>query len=355
MEKNKILQIVPFSNKGGVETVATNLFNNPAADNIIIYGYIKDFQVTFPEKIFFNGFLSLFKFLCKNKINVIHSHVFSLRWMIFIRFCSLLFKIKMVTTLHSDFGIINSEVPLLKKGRRLFLIKALHFFSKKALSDKWIAISDSVERLLTNILKIEEKRVIKIYNPVNNTNIDVNKSLNRRYIVFVGRDSKEKNLKDLLYVWKKIQNEYDFISLVLIGVDPDSEYLKCYNSLKSERILALGWLDNDSKDAYLKDAIIQVIPSYFEGFCLAAVEALEKNVPIITYDLPIFNYFKRQFDGVHIAPCFEQDKLLAEAFTVINDILAGYKINNKKNISEHFSKDKFINIHHKLYKELIKR
>ncbi|EAZ0467100.1 glycosyltransferase family 4 protein, partial [Salmonella enterica] len=286
---------------------------------------------------------------------VIHSHVFSIRWMVFIRLCSLLFKIKMITTLHSDFGIIDSNVPLLRKGRRLFFIKLLHFFSKKALSDKWVAISDSVENLLVNVLKIEEKRVIKIYNPVNNTNVDVNESSNREYIVFVGRDSKEKNLKDLLYVWEEIHSKYDFISLALIGVEPDSECLNCYGDLKSKRVLALGWLDNASKDIYLKDALIQVIPSYFEGFCLAAVEALEKNIPIITYDLPVFNYFKKKFNGVHIVPSFERNKLLIETYVTINNVLVGYEINNKKNISTYFSQDSFIDIHHKLYKELIDR
>ncbi|EKC2601060.1 glycosyltransferase family 4 protein [Salmonella enterica] len=356
MEKNKILQIVPFANKGGVESVANNLFINPPADSIIIYGYIKDSQATCPDKIFLKSFFSLFKYLNNNRVNVIHSHVFSLRWMIFIRLCSLFFKIKMITTLHSDFGIIDSKVSLLKKGRRLFFIKILHSFSKKALSDKWVAISDSVENLLVNILKIEEKRVIKIYNPVDNTNVDVNESSNRKYMVFVGRDSKEKNLKDLLYIWKTIQIKYDFISLALIGIDPDSESLGCYEDLKSERVLALGWLDDASKNIYLKDALIQVIPSYFEGFCLAAVEALEKNIPIITYDLPVFNYLKKQFNGVHIASSFERDKLLIESYTAINNILAGYEtINNKKNISVYFSQNDFIDRHHKLYKELTNR
>lgn len=357
MEKNKILQIVPFSSKGGVESIANNLFLNMTAPFTIIYGFTQksESESESSQKVYFKNFLSLFMFLRKNHIKLIHSHMFSLRWMVFIRFCSIIFKTKVVTTLHSDFGIDANNPNLLKKGRRLFIIKILHSIFSGFLSDKWIAISSSVQSLLLDVIKIKESKVVKIFNPIAATTIDINESERRENIVFVGRDSQEKNIQDVLYVWDNIKNLYDYTSLVLIGVDSDSESLRVYSSLEKERIMALGWLSNEEKKTFLNASILQIVPSFYEGFCLAAAEALEMNIPVVSYKLPVLSEFGILFGGVNAVPCYDRNKLLEAVKGEINKVNEGYQIDTKNLVHDFFSQKKFIEQHRNLYKETMEK
>lgn len=340
MEKNNVLQIVPFAGKGGVEAIANNLFLNMTEPFTIFYGYTQESESDCRQKIYFKNFLSLFVFLRKNRIHLIHSHMFSLRWMFFIRFCSIIFRIKVVTTLHSDFGIDFNNPNLLKSGRRLFIIKILHSISDVFLSDKWVAISTSVQSLLLDVIKIKKCRVVKLFNPVSETEFDINQSKNREYIIFVGRDSHEKNIPDILYVWDNIKNEYKHASLALIGVESGSNSLKVYNSLEKERIIALGWLSNSEKRKYLNASIIQIVPSYYEGFCLAAAEALEMNIPIVSYQLPVLNEFDILLGGVNTVPCYDRSKLLEAVRSEIKKVYSGYHINTKELVHDFFFAEK---------------
>lgn len=352
MEKISILQIVPHRNKGGVESVANCLYRADFDLFNVHYGYfIPDMECDNDGrdgKVYISGFFSLLLFLIKNKIKIVHNHTFSLRRYFIIRLACVLLNIKMITTLHSDFGVFSSSAPLYKKGKRLFVISILNRLSNKMVTDKWVAISKPISDILSGVMNVKDSNFVNINNFVTETTVDINFIENRTYITYVGRDSKEKNINDLIMVWLRIKNIYPNISLQLIGVTKESESLKGID-LVANRIVPLGWLDEPSIIEFSKRSIMQVIPSRYEGFPLSAIDSLEKNIPIVTYDIPIFVFFKKEIGGVYCAEYMNASDLESEIKKLIFHIENGFKIYTKPKVSNCFSKEKFIMDHSNLY------
>ncbi|MBT0395906.1 glycosyltransferase family 4 protein [Morganella morganii subsp. morganii] len=347
MEKIKILQVVPFAEKGGVEDIATSLlYKIDNSKYTVRYVYFNKEKETFDNKTYISGFRDLLSYTKKNKIDIIHSHTPSLKWMIYLKFVSLIQRCKIVTTIHSDFGLCENKTPLYKKGKRFFILKMINKLGSRLITDEWIVVSAHIKSFLISRVGIKKEAITIIKNTVKSTTIDINNEKNRKSILFIGRNSPEKNINDLYNLWDKLKKESNYIYLKIIGIEQQ-------DVINDDRVKALGWLPEKEVDEESKDALLQIIPSLYEGAPLVCFKALEKNIPVISYNIPALINIKENYGGIYTAPIndiFQLQKITEE---VISKIRNGFKLETKEIIQKNHSIHLFIKNHQELYVRLI--
>lgn len=107
----------------------------------------------------------------------------------------------------------------------------------------------------------------------------------KKYILFLGRVHKQKGINFLIEAFKLISNEYNDLYLVIAGPD-NVGYKKELEGLLTknhvyEKILFTGILSGREKLAAYIDAKIFVLPSYFENFGMAVIEAMACKTPVL--------------------------------------------------------------------------
>lgn len=108
----------------------------------------------------------------------------------------------------------------------------------------------------------------------------------KKIVLFLGRITIRKNLQNLIpafsYVITKLRNAH----LVLVG--PDTEgYMKKVNKWirdyrLDDHVSYLGPLYGKDKLSILQESDMFVLPSYFEGFSVALLEAMYMGLPVVT-------------------------------------------------------------------------
>ena len=105
------------------------------------------------------------------------------------------------------------------------------------------------------------------------------------YFLFVGRYSKEKNIRFLIESWKSLEE----IPLKLVGDGP--EYYDVMNNVQKfnrGNIEILGHQKRTAVFELMKDARALVFPSaWYEGFPMTILEAFSSSLPVIATDLGI--------------------------------------------------------------------
>lgn len=110
--------------------------------------------------------------------------------------------------------------------------------------------------------------------------------------VFVGRFHPQKNVDDLLDIWKNITKKRRGAKLALIGGGYMEDELKeqVYANKMGENILFLGILDGLEKARILKSSKVFLSASKFDSGNIALDEALASGVPGVVYNLPRLDY-----------------------------------------------------------------
>ena len=102
------------------------------------------------------------------------------------------------------------------------------------------------------------------------------------YILNVGRLHPQKGQKDLINAYKLICNEVDE-DLIIVGDGVlKQELTQLVKELKLEDRVKLVGFDNPYR--YFQNAKLFVFPSYYEGFPNALLEAMKKNIPVLSYN-----------------------------------------------------------------------
>lgn len=146
-------------------------------------------------------------------------------------------------------------------------------------ANKVICVSESVKNHLVKTGEISEEKGIVIYNPVSFPSKQEFEKSEKFNIVYIGRLEKVKNVETLVKAFSKIQNNK--IQLTIVGDGREMDNLQnLVNELKiTEAVLFEGFQNNIGK--YLSAADLYVLPSYSEGFGIAAVEAMFLKVPVL--------------------------------------------------------------------------
>lgn len=107
--------------------------------------------------------------------------------------------------------------------------------------------------------------------------------LPRNYILFVGTLEPRKNLAGLIQAWNEVKDEFKRTFLVIVGATGTVfGPLRLQDGL--ERILFLGYVEEEDLPGIYANAQALVLPSFEEGFGLPALEAMACGTPVVVSD-----------------------------------------------------------------------
>lgn len=290
----KILHVINSLETGGAEKliIETLPLLNKTQDlevdlavlNALDYQFYTEFKRTNPTvKVIeiSNGSiynpLLIFKIIpLLRKYKIVHVHLFpSLYWVALAKFFSFS-NSKLFFTEH------NTSNRRLRNPIARLIDRFIYLFY-----DQVICISTEVKNQIEKLLKIHEKKLKVITNGINLHAINAEKPLDRGamgyssedlLIIMVAAFRIEKDHETLLRAIAKLPAKY---KLILVGDGERRKEIEDYiKSIQVEDRVKLLGIRNDVP-RLLKTCDFAVISSYWEGFGLAAVEAMAAGTPVI--------------------------------------------------------------------------
>lgn len=152
-------------------------------------------------------------------------------------------------------------------------------------ADKIVCVSEEEREVLIRRFLIKSQKVTYIPNGVNYCEIADSKPLLKDSmfrILYVGRLSKEKDLKTLIRACKKVEHDIPNMQLVIIGEGPEKGNLRKI-ALKAslKNVFWVGEVPHKEVGGYFKSASVFVLPSHRECSPISVLEALAAGVPVI--------------------------------------------------------------------------
>lgn len=205
---------------------------------------------------------------------------------------------------------IGKFIPILRKYTDSKIILHLHndYLNRDTEDAKKIeesttyiwCVSEFIANRVREISSNDEKIKV-IYNAINlnvfqkskGKNYDLKNKLkiknDDKVFLYVGRLMEEKGVAELLYAFKKIEERYENIKLLIIGGPKEinqvkNRYVKKLYEIadNSENIIFTGKVEYSELHSYYSIADIQIIPSLGnEAFGLIVLEGMSANLPMI--------------------------------------------------------------------------
>lgn len=264
-----ILMIGPDSTeKGGIATVISNFKQ---------YYNHKDYKLSFlsswsKEKKWstqFKAFFLLRQKINQENIDIVHFHVAQKGSFFRKAFLRKLIpkRCKVIFHMHaSQFDVFYKKSDWFT---RLWIRKILNSIdSIVALSQSWADfyndITDIPVIVIQNAVYIPEKI---LYNA------------DSKKIVTFGKVGERKGSYDLLKVAKAVEKKFPEIQFILYG---DGETEKIAKQIEIEKIKNVslgGWINQNKKEAILKNMALHFLPSYHEGLPMAILETMAAGIP----------------------------------------------------------------------------
>ena len=195
------------------------------------------------------------------------------------------YKASVITALTGFNGKIISHLHNNCPFAKTWNLKTILYYYTLKKYSKIIGVSDKVfeEAIFKNKIK---NKYITIYNYVDKENIfsksTTSSNNSDKYdLFFLGRLTEQKNPRAFIEIIKKLKKEKLDISSVMIGDgEIRSECEKLIEKYKlQENIKLLGFCENPF--SIIKKAKIGIMPSKWEGFGLAVIEAMILKKPVL--------------------------------------------------------------------------
>ena len=194
-----------------------------------------------------------------------------------------------------------------------------------------IAISEHTKKDLIKYLQIPDEKIIVIpqshaprYRPIQNSQIlDAIRqkySLPKQFILYTGNHKPHKNLPRLLQAFARLENSSrENFPLILTGpIDSEARnLLKLAARLHIQnQIRFTGWLEQQDLPAVYNLASLVVLPSLYEGFGLATLEAMACGKPVACSNATavpeVVGSLGRRFNPYHLGEITEALQLTLE-------------------------------------------
>ncbi|HNX11086.1 MAG TPA: glycosyltransferase family 1 protein [bacterium] len=206
-----------------------------------------------------------------------------------------------------------------------------------------ITVSNFTKQDIIEQFKIAPEKIVVTYEGVANLarghdslfvqKIDAGTALQKyhipaNFLLYIGNAYPHKNLEGLLRAFKKLQEDYPQLSLVLVG-KPDYFYerVQAYaQELGLSGVIFPGYVPDQELELLYEKARAYIFPSFYEGFGLPPLEAMAKNCPVLSSDqssLPeILGEAALYFDPRNIADMVKQAKLILSDEKLRQDLIA---------------------------------
>lgn len=302
---------------------------NKIGINPIIMKFQKDSRNIFSFILFT---IRLLLFCKRNRIDIIHTHhrVPELAAVI----VNKILGIKTVTTVHSfTVGM-----------------KKLSYYSQKIIS-----VSNAVKNHLVNEYKIDENKIVVIYNfieyrvesELNQTQNILEDYSSKKIFLFAGRICYDKGVDTLIDAFRIIANQKDDLILFLIG-----QWFLDYNwnNLPSNVVC---FTQENNISHYLEKSFCIILPSRVDPFPFLMLEAgLAKKAFIGGRTGGIEEFIEDGVDGLLVNPGYEKD-LLEKIMILVNDENLRIKLaeNLHKKVTKLPTAEEYISNLEKIYAE----
>lgn len=328
----KILYVVLGTNLNGTERYVVDIARNLPKDKYDVCiatpmksnlsKFLEKFQVK--EFVFDNGTVSgfslkgivnIFKFIYKQKIDIVHSNSGILPCII----GKVFFNKVCFETRH---GLFYTK----KQLKNLSFKRKIVEYLKQYFVNYEIAISENDKKMMNKYFGIRNRKIKLIYNGIAMEDfIPFRKSSdysndNKLKLVNVGRMTFQKAQDVLLDSVNLLKKNYQNFSLTIIGEGKEKNNLLKYvkeNSL--ENFVNIEYYKEDIFD-YLRNFDILILSSRFEGIPYIMLESMAIGLPVIVTDVGgISNVIKNDINGILVKEESPEDIKNAILSIVLSD------------------------------------
>lgn len=279
-----------FKSEGGLREKFTNL------DIPILI-------LSFWRRNFILKYFNLLKYifyLMKNKIHIVHVHLIGCFY--FGVMGAKIAKIdKIIITWHGLYDIERIKKPQYVK-----------FGSKNA--THIIAVSQKVKENNCNLYNIKPSKVTIIYNgilPARNIKL-ITFGSKKFSVGCVGNLRKEKGIKYLLYALSEFKKTIPDIELIIVGDGPLKKELEILAKKLGVKNITRFLGRRSDVEELLMTFDVWVLPSIYEGFSIALLEAMRAGLPIIATNVGgNAEAIEHDVSGIIVQP--KDPKMLAKA------------------------------------------
>lgn len=213
-------------------------------------------------------------------------------------------------------------------------------------SNKVIAISRAVGGYLVSSKEVPAGKVCMIYNPVNEAKQEINLIKDNLLFTVVARLEPVKNLNFLINVFSDVLKRFPEAKLHIIGEGSQRKLLQeQIDTLKvSDRVILKGFLPNPQPE--LSKSTYFILPSLFEGFGLACIEAVQAdNIVICSNSGGIPEFIIDGEHGFLFNPTSKVSMMAAieKALSLSEDERELLVASAQRNVRKMFSPTKYIN------------
>jgi len=324
----------------------------------------KVYNINISRKINFikdiTTFYNLLIFFSKNNFNAVHTITpkAGLLGMLSAYFCRIKFRIH----------IFTGQVWHTKTGIAKFILINFDKLISKLATNVIVDGASQKEFLLKKYIITNEKSIVLGYGSISGVDIDKFKaninlrSLHRvrlnikdEHVVFsfLGRLNRDKGILDLVESFMKLKMTYNFIKLIIIGVDEEDIVQQIKNQFTIDEIIFVNYVDKPQELLQISD--IFCMPSYREGFGTSVIEASSLSLPVIvsdTYglkDTVIENVTGLKYNVGDVKDLYNQMEILL----LNKDLRKQYGINGREFVSNKLSSKLISNEWLKFYKNLL--
>ena len=213
----------------------------------------------------------------------------------YVRCISNIRRTKIVSNVHD---IQYMHFPKNFNLSKRILFKLVYPLSLKK-SDKNICISNFVKQdIMSHFNSINKDNFEVIYNPIDFEKFNIKSDIffenvssrygieTKNYMLSVASLLPHKNISTLIRAFSiyKSKNK-NHIKLVLVGLKESSsnELLNLISKLNIERdVIITGFVSDDELNLLYNNASIFICTSLFEGFGMPPIEAMYRNIPVLT-------------------------------------------------------------------------
>ncbi|MGR5130759.1 glycosyltransferase family 4 protein [Vibrio alfacsensis] len=234
--------------------------------------------------------------------------------------------------------------------------KQKHIRETFDLADAVIVLSTQWQSWMTTIVS-EPAKVHVVYNAVETLTLN-RSSIEQGRILFLGRLSEKKGVKDLINAFALVVKELPYARLALGGDGDIATFKQQVENLGiSSNVDFLGWVAGEQKNTWLSKADIYCLPSYNEGFPMGILEAMSANIPVVASTAGgIPDAIEDGVDGLLIE-AGDVEMLASHLKTLISDraLNSAFSTTAKNKFINNFSKQAIFPELDKIYTELMSK
>ncbi len=190
------------------------------------------------------------------------------------------------------------------KGRTLPALSNIYYFISQRLVLNYmkkhanmVMVSNSLDKNFLLSKGFEADKVIVTYGAVDWKAVNSSAKKEPGFdACYVGRFHPQKGFPDLIEAWKRVCKKYPQALLAVIG--NDINFNKIVSKVRAggmaRNIKFLGFLNGAEKFSVIKSSKTCIFPSTYESFGMVAAEAMACGVPVVAYDLPVYEQIYSQ-------------------------------------------------------------